>query len=216
MHLPLLALLSNVLAPGLSPTLVVQNGQQKLGDRRVTVELGVMSRCPDALLCESVFNEVLPKVADKVDLSLLYIGKPNSTDQDFGITCLHGPEECAGNVQQLCVAKYAPSSTWWEFVQCQNYEGRYRVGSPDLALKCAEAVGIDWVQGGAGQCAGLDGSGKGEEGVRLLRESVESTQTRGIVRSCTVLIQGQQVCIHDGTWKSCEINEEYERLNVDA
>jgi len=44
-------------------------------DVRVPVQLGVMSRCPDALLCESVFNAVLKEVADKVDLSLVYIAK---------------------------------------------------------------------------------------------------------------------------------------------
>lgn len=44
-------------------------------DTKVPVELGVMSRCPDALLCESVFNDVLRKVSDKVDLSLRYVAK---------------------------------------------------------------------------------------------------------------------------------------------
>ena len=39
-------------------------------DVKVPVTLGVMSRCPDALLCESVFNQVLTKVEGKVE------GKP--------------------------------------------------------------------------------------------------------------------------------------------
>ena len=42
---------------------------------KVPVQLGVMSRCPDALLCESKFNEVLSTVIDKVDMSLVYIAK---------------------------------------------------------------------------------------------------------------------------------------------
>lgn len=33
-----------------------------------------MSGCPDALLCESVFDHVLDRVSDKVDLSLTFIG----------------------------------------------------------------------------------------------------------------------------------------------
>ena len=41
---------------------------------RVPVVLGVMSGCPDALLCESVFDRVIQRVADKVDLSLSFIG----------------------------------------------------------------------------------------------------------------------------------------------
>ena len=90
---------------------------------------------------------------------------------DFGVWCMHGAEECAGNVQQLCVNKYAPFSNWWEFVRCQNYEGREAIGTPEIALKCAQTAGIDRETGGAGVCAGLDGSGKGSEGVTLLRES---------------------------------------------
>lgn len=42
---------------------------------KVPVVLGVMSRCPDAILCESVFDQVLKEVADKVDLSLTFIGR---------------------------------------------------------------------------------------------------------------------------------------------
>ena len=42
---------------------------------RVPVLLGVMSRCPDALLCESVFDGVLKHTWDIVDISLSFIGK---------------------------------------------------------------------------------------------------------------------------------------------
>lgn len=44
-------------------------------DIKVPVQLGVMSKCPDALLCERRFTEVLEQVSDKVDLSLVYVGK---------------------------------------------------------------------------------------------------------------------------------------------
>ena len=43
-------------------------------DVKVPVTLGVMSRCPDALLCETVFDKALLKVVDKIDLSLSFIG----------------------------------------------------------------------------------------------------------------------------------------------
>ncbi|KAG5646563.1 hypothetical protein DXG03_002866 [Asterophora parasitica] len=148
-------------------------------DVKVPIQLGVMSRCPDALLCESVFNKVLPKVNDRIDISLVYVAKFDSEEPDFGVKCLHGREECAGNVQQLCVKKYEPE-VWWEFVQCQNFEGRYRVGDPDLALKCAKTVGIDWENGKVGRCAGRDGSGKGKEGVALLKKSVTLGQSLNI------------------------------------
>jgi len=54
-----------------------KNGQFHLNgaDIKVQVQLGVMSRCPDAMLCESRFDEVLDKVADKVQLSLIYVAR---------------------------------------------------------------------------------------------------------------------------------------------
>jgi hypothetical protein len=44
-------------------------------DIKVPVTLGVMSACPDALLCESIFDRVLKEVSDEVDLSLSFIGR---------------------------------------------------------------------------------------------------------------------------------------------
>ncbi|KAJ3531835.1 hypothetical protein NM688_g7514 [Phlebia brevispora] len=194
---------------------------------KVPVVLGVMSACPDAILCESVFDHVLQQVGEKVDLSLTFLGTLNSSDPDFGITCMHGPNECAGNVQELCAVKYTPRDVWWRFVQCQNFQGRYEVGKPETALKCADAVEIDWPNSDVGQCAGVDASGKGKEGLSLLRESVQVTKSLGIEKSCTILINGNAVCVRDGSWKDCEgghtpadfvrqINEEYAKLNGDS
>ncbi|KAJ3930007.1 MAG: hypothetical protein NXY57DRAFT_1014076 [Lentinula lateritia] len=194
-------------------------------DIKVPVTLGVMSRCPDALLCENSMDAVLKKVGNKIDLKLVYIAKINSSEPDFGATCMHGPEECAGNVQQLCAAKYSPFANWWEFVQCNNYEGRNKIGLPDTARKCAHTAQIDLETSGVGECAGLDASGKGAEGVRLLHKSVALGKTMGLEKSCTIYINGEKVCVHDETWKECEnghtvsdftrqINEAYDKLNA--
>ncbi|KIK65286.1 hypothetical protein GYMLUDRAFT_38721 [Collybiopsis luxurians FD-317 M1] len=199
--------------------------QEEKADIKVPVHLGVMSRCPDALLCENLFDAVLKKVSDKIDLQLVYIAKINSSEPDFGATCLHGPEECAGNVHQLCAAKYVPLENWWEFVHCNNYQGRNQIGLPETAKKCAQTAQIDWEASGVGECAGLDGSGKGAEGVDLLHKSVAFGKTIGLEKSCTIYINSEKVCIHDGTWKSCEnghtpsdfirqINEAYDQLNA--
>lgn len=152
-------------------------------------------------------------------------GRINSSERDYGVTCKHGPVECAGNVQQLCAARYEEFSRWWSFVHCQNYNARNGIGTPEIALKCAKAAKIDWENGGTGRCAGMDGHGKGLEGILLLQESVRTTSALGITyvsqykgrmleiltylmtarRSCTILINGRQVCIHDETWKECEV-----------
>ena len=44
-------------------------------DVKVPVRLGVMSRCPDALTCESLFDNVVKRVGDKIDLALVYVAK---------------------------------------------------------------------------------------------------------------------------------------------
>ncbi|KAF8919939.1 hypothetical protein CPB85DRAFT_1429416 [Mucidula mucida] len=129
-----------------------------------------MSRCPDALVCETVFDSVLAKVADKVDLSLVFLAKLNTSDVDFGVTCKHGPEECAGNVQQLCVAAYSSFTQFWQFVQCNNYHGRWEIGNPDVAFSCAHASGIEW-DGPVADCAGKDASGKTAEGSPVSRRA---------------------------------------------
>ncbi|KAG1755701.1 hypothetical protein EDB19DRAFT_1625282 [Suillus lakei] len=218
----LLGLIS--IAMALAPPLTVQyQFQTVISDNvKVPVVLGVMSRCPDAILCESVFNRVLQRAGEKVDISLLFIAKPNASEPLYGVTCMHGQEECAGNVQELCAAKYHPTSQWWSFVQCQNFQGRDDIGTPETALNCAKAAGIDWENGEAGQCAGKDG--RGTEGIQLLQQSANDSIAAGIQTSCTIIINGRQVCIRDGTWYNCEgghlpadfirqINEEYDRLN---
>jgi hypothetical protein len=58
------------------PLLTVQyDAMVGLDDVRVPVLLGVASRCPDALLCEAVFDEVLNRVLGITDLKLVYVGQ---------------------------------------------------------------------------------------------------------------------------------------------
>lgn len=54
------------------------------------------------------------------------------------------------------------------------------MGLPEVALNCASVVGIDWERGGSGECAGLDGSGQGAEGVSLLQASVKASEELGV------------------------------------
>jgi len=158
-------------------------------------------------------------------LTLFQYNRFNESDPEFGVTCMHGRDECAGNVQQLCVKEHAVSiKAWWEFVMCQNYQGRDNIGKPEVASRCAKIAGIDWKTSGAGRCAGLDGSGTGYEGVQLLHDSVRVVESLGITKSCTIVINTEKVCVLDGSWKECENGHEvkdfvnqieaaYDRLN---
>lgn len=51
------------------------NTNEQVADVKVPVQLGVMSKCPDALFCESVFDVVRGEVKEKIDLSFVYIAK---------------------------------------------------------------------------------------------------------------------------------------------
>ena len=68
----------------------------------VPLEAHIMSKCPDAKDClQQMVLPVMQRVVDKVEFKLSYIGTP--TDND-GVSCMHGPEECMGNIIELCAA----------------------------------------------------------------------------------------------------------------
>ena len=115
-----------------------------------------------------------------VGMSDFRFPRVNASEPEFGVTCRHGAGECAGNIQELCAIKYTERQTWWRFVQCQNFQGRWQVGKPETAFKCANAAGIDWENDEVGGCAGRDASGKTEEGIKLLKQSVTDTANLGV------------------------------------
>lgn len=110
----------------------------------------------------------------------MLVSRLDDKETEFGVTCMHGPTECAGNIQQLCMAKHSDFPTWWDFVQCQNSKGRFSVGVPIVALECAQKAGVDWEAGPVGECAGKDASGRAEEGRQLLRDSVSKVASMNI------------------------------------
>ncbi|EUC66448.1 gamma interferon inducible lysosomal thiol reductase GILT protein, putative [Rhizoctonia solani AG-3 Rhs1AP] len=202
------------------PEIISQDASVTLvKDYKVPITLGVMSRCPDALMCEEVFNNVVNRVSDKIDIGLAFIGTVNASEPLYGVTCMHGEFECAGNVHELCAIAHTSShNEWWPFMRCLNYHGRSQIGLEDVSRKCARVVGLDWDQSGIGACV------SGDEGKRLLRESVEYSKRNHITTSCTIIINGKVRCIRDSTWKECDdghtpadfvhrINSEYDKLN---
>jgi len=181
------------------------DGGDQSNARRVQVDLGVMSRCPDARLCEAVFDDVLktPGIPDKVNLTLNYIATVDEHEKPYGMVCKHGALECAGNIHQLCVQSHVPSLlTRYSFLTTQNYLAPSRIGELDYAKRCAAAVRIDWEGSGVAKCV------QGREGTRLLKESAERTKEMGVSKSCTILIEGRVRCIHDGSWYDCDEGHE--------
>ncbi|KAF7301665.1 hypothetical protein MIND_00732000 [Mycena indigotica] len=67
---------------------------------KVPIELGVMSRCPDAIACEAVFDQVRLKVGDKMDLSLVYVAHVQVSTRQNPISVLHACMD-QGNAQEM-------------------------------------------------------------------------------------------------------------------
>jgi hypothetical protein len=94
-----------------------------------------MAKCPDAELCEGIFvgslsphtavrayaplqDKVIDRVGELVDLELVYIANVNMTENEFGVSCKHGREECLANIHQLCVRQANPDpSAWFQCAQ---------------------------------------------------------------------------------------------------
>eukprot|EP00882_Tetradesmus_deserticola_P028035 GHRQ01031205.1.p1 GENE.GHRQ01031205.1~~GHRQ01031205.1.p1 ORF type:complete len:195 (+),score=14.83 GHRQ01031205.1:250-834(+) len=64
----------------------------------------------------------------------------NMLQEDGTYACKHGPTECAGNVQQLCVQLHSPPSQrydWlYKFVLCSNRQGLDGIGTFATATSC--------------------------------------------------------------------------------
>lgn len=162
----------------------------------IKVELYVMSRCPDAMRCEATFDEVLDHVHSIASVQTHYIGTLNNGT----VKCMHGPLECTGNVQQLCMFHHIPPAhnyDWfWKSLMCQNLGS---VGDWASLQKCLDGAAVDAaVQEKIHACV------DGEEGQGLLLQNVEETVAKGVKHSCTVYIDKQYRCTADGgTWYDC-------------
>lgn len=166
---------------------------------KVPVSLGVTSRDDDSLYVQIVFDDVLKEISDKVNMSFGYIKEcvfslyavryakltwPCAVhsiwpdDEQYGVRCSSDWLDCAGNVQQLCVHKYASQRQWWDFVMCQNREGKAQIGRLEIAQKCAISAKVPWEI--IRDCAGPDADGIDEEGAQLLLQNVQDTVATGV------------------------------------
>ncbi|BGP29753.1 hypothetical protein JCM10296v2_001498 [Rhodotorula toruloides] len=189
---------------------------------RLPLTLGVMSLCPDARLCESVLDRVFEqvttvavrggggkgggkeegkvRVGELVELRVEFIASRNKT-APYGTTCKHGDRECKGNVQQLCAEKYWGAEGAWQFIQCLNYDPNARVGNEQAARECGRLIGRDWTQD-------LQECVDGPEGRKLARKSAKKLSKLRVEKSCSILVRGEVVCIHDSTWQHCRSGHE--------
>ncbi|KAJ2666122.1 hypothetical protein IW148_001270 [Coemansia sp. RSA 1199] len=164
------------------------------GDK-VQVELFVMSRCPDAIKVETVFNSVVRELYPILDIQLNFIAKPNP-NATYGAECKHGDEECRGNIDELCALAHGGDlPLFWRFLNCLNSHSGDIGSDPDLSLKCASSAGLD--------TEAFINCALQVEGRELFRQSVENAQFAGVNTSATVFIDGHLRCVEDGGWREC-------------
>jgi len=159
----------------------------------VRVDLFVMSKCPDANVCETTMSPVIQQVGSIVDLHVNYIAQQDSS-QASGFTCMHGQTECWGDIQQLCAySHYSQNYTWWNFVLCQDQS---QGTIPNNGQSCSQTAGMDWNT--------INNCTTGAEGSNLMSASIKYTDSQNIKVSCTMYVENQLYCIHDGDWKQCK------------
>ena len=164
---------------------------------KVPLEAHIMSKCPDARDClRQLVLPAMQRVYQKVNFTLSYIGRP--TD-NAGPHCKHGPEECLGNIIQLCAQELYPDpKQYLGFTMCMERDFRH-IPQRSLVEDCALEHALDFDK--LNECATKDDGGFG---IGMLRHSVKRTTEAGVTKSCTVRLDNKVYCVRDdGEWKDC-------------
>ncbi|KAG0203440.1 hypothetical protein BGX28_004267 [Mortierella sp. GBA30] len=133
---------------------------------------------------------------------LSYFGVIDDSGSTPTVTCMHGPSECAGNIQQLCFKKYFPDHKYWYAFVVEMNSKPNKIGDPHYAREAGERIVNNTEYGSA--LDQVDKCAAGSEGLDLLIESVKNTVSQGATASCTIFIDGQKRCVVDGgVWREC-------------
>ncbi|OAR02726.1 hypothetical protein LLEC1_07479, partial [Akanthomyces lecanii] len=164
---------------------------------KVPLEAHIMSKCPDAR--DALRQLILPamqQVYDKVDFKLSYIG---ALDGDDGVKCKHGPDECMGNIIELCARELYPDPKInLGFVMCLTKDYQ-QIPERSLIEDCALEHAIDIKK--LNECATRDDGG---HGIDLLRSSVQHSSDLNVTISTTIRLNDKVYCIrNNGGWEYC-------------
>ncbi|CAF5206888.1 unnamed protein product, partial [Rotaria magnacalcarata] len=154
----------------------------------VRVDFFVMSKCPDARKCELLFTPTLSKLSPIINFTVSYIGHEKKSNQ---FECMHGPSECLGNKQQLCVQSMCSQTTSLKFLQCQS---RNLENIPDNGERCVKEASDDTLK-----WSDIEACVKSDKANELFHKSLEKTRSASATKSCTIHLNGKFWCMHDGT-----------------
>ncbi|RKP38974.1 hypothetical protein BJ085DRAFT_34380 [Dimargaris cristalligena] len=174
----------------LNATLLAPTSGENWDPSAVPLDFFVMSKCPDAVFCENYLYSIVQNLKPIVIPRFHYI----ATLEPSGVKCMHGPNECAGDIQQLCVAQQFGGHQAYDFVHCQN-QTPHRIGLERLATQCAKETGLDYRKD-IQPCVEANGT-------RLLKESAQLVKKIGVSTSCTMYVDHKFHCIYESGWQTC-------------
>jgi hypothetical protein len=125
-----------------------------------------MSQCPYGALAQKTMHAVLKDLGEAVDFSQVFIVEKVGYG---GYDSLHGPDEVRGDVLQLCAAGHYPEEyRYMDFVACMASDVHLVPGNWKA---CAKETGLDPDV--------IEACADGAEGMKLLAESADATETYG-------------------------------------
>lgn len=148
--------------------------------------------------------------SDKVDFKLSFIGKASNNDDM--VVCMHGTDECLGNIIELCsAALYPDPKMYLGFTNCMSRDYQ-QIPEESFVTDCALEFGLDF--GKLNDCISKD---DGAYGIELLRESVTRSAEANVTKSCTVRLNEEIRCIRDGgQWSDCDKGSSVDSLVRDV
>ena len=138
-----------------------------------TIQLFVMSHCPYGTMAEKALDEVLGAIPS-LKFGGLYFIANDAGNGSF--TSLHGANEVAEDLRQVCIIRYYPGKIM-NYTVCiaANY-----TNSGSIWQNCSNSMGIDTSR--------IEGCSTGDEGKALLKENIALSNSLGIYTSPTLLV----------------------------
>jgi len=144
-------------------------------EKKGTLEVFVMSKCPYGILALNAMKEVLAAFDKKMDFRMHFlvdIGENGSIDS------MHGSAEVDEDLRQVCaIAKYGKDNRWLDYVWCRNQAPE----SPDWKACAKDPIKATVIE----KCA------TGSEGKKLLAKDAAIGQELGVSASPSWLVNNR-------------------------
>lgn len=146
-------------------------------NKKVTIDVYVMSQCPYGVQAEEQMKTVYDKMGDVFTYNLNYIA---DIDGSGNFSSLHGENEVKGDIIQLCAKKY-DEAKYLDMIACQNKESTNIPNNWESCAKEASLENINKIK----ECY------EGEEGKGLLTENIKLAQAKSVGGSPTYYINDE-------------------------